>query len=130
MKSLKTNGQTDNRQSDKLTWTFSSGKLNLVWIPFTQRCFVPSLFEEQLIFTIFLLSFLGKCWDLLIQQTWISFTQGKFGWNCSSGSGREDENVKSLQTDTHNKNMGMCEGASKQSLDPNQSTTPIVLKFL
>ena len=53
---------------------------------------------------ICLISSMYFCYFLIIEETWIPFTQGyfvpiKFGWNWPSGSGEEDENVKTLQTD-------------------------------
>ena len=60
------------------------------WILFTQGCFVPSLAEidpvvlemiskfRQCIFTISLLSPLGKGYDPSFEHSWIPFTQGCF----------------------------------------------------
>ena len=61
------------------------------WIPFTQECFEPRLIEIssvvleknlwkfcQCIFTISLLSPLGKGWGPSFEQTWIPFTHGCF----------------------------------------------------
>ena len=40
----------------------------------------------------------------------------KFGWNCPSGSGEEDENVKSLQTDGQTEDRRRTTGDQKSSL--------------
>ena len=84
------------------------------WVPFTH--FLPSLVEIGLVvlkkktlnfisvFSLFLYDLpLGKGSAPSFEQFWIPFTLypgmlcAKFGWNCHSGSGEEDENVKSLR---------------------------------
>ena len=67
---------------------------------------LPSILEEifkfrHYTFAISLLSPLRKGLDPSFEQNWIPFIQGCFvlGWNWPSASGKEDENVKSLQTD-------------------------------
>ena len=60
----------------------------------------------QFIFTISQLSPLGKGSGPLFEQTWnyfhqVCFVRATFGWNWPSGSGEEDETVKSLQISTN-----------------------------
>ena len=86
------------------------------WIPFTQGCFVPSLVEigpvvlEKKIFKfhqcIFAICVIISPWKRAGPFIWTNLNPlhlrmlcAKFGWNWFSGSGEEDENVKSLQTD-------------------------------
>ena len=100
--------------------------------PITQGCFMPCLVEistvvlEKQIFkfhkcnsAILLLSPLGRGRGPSFEQTWIPFTQGCFGWNWPSGSGEEDENVKSLQKDrqTDRQTDGQTDGQTDRWTD-------------
>ena len=80
------------------------------WIPFTQGCFVPGLvetgpvvLEKKMYFHYFIIISL---WKRVRPFVWTNFNPlhptmlyAKFGWNWPCGSGEENENVKSLQTD-------------------------------
>ena len=88
-------------------WALDCSSFEQTWILFTQWCFVPNLVEigpavlekkhfkfRQCIFTISLLSPLGKGLGPSFEQTWILITPrrhcAKFGWNWPSESGEED----------------------------------------
>ena len=104
------------------------------WIPFIQGCFVRSLVE---IGTVVLMKKIYKfcqCilffviispWKRAGPFIWTNLNSlhsrmfcAKFGGNWPSGSGQEDENVKSLQTDRQR-----TTGDQKSSLEP--SSYPI-----
>ena len=88
---------------------------NYFWIYFTQGCSVPSLVEigpvvlEKKIFLIinvFCYFVIISPWKRAGPFIWTNLNPlhprmlcAKFGWNWPGGSGEEDDNVKSLQTD-------------------------------
>ena len=79
-----------------------------IWIPFTQRCFVPSLvkidpvvlekkiFDIVNVFCYFVIIF-EKGGALHLNPLHPRMHCTKIGWNWPSGSGKEGENVKSLR---------------------------------
>ena len=94
-------------------WKGQGPSFEQTWIPFTQRCFVPSLVEispvvlEKKILKKNINMFSLFCNYLLLEKgvalhlnlLYPRIHCAKFGWNWPSDSWEDDENVKSLQTD-------------------------------
>ena len=97
-------------------WKRAGPSFEQTWILYTQGCFVPRLVAtgsvvlDKKIFLILSIYFryfviISPCkragpfiWTNL-NPLHLRMLCAKFGWNWPSGSGEEDENVKSLQTD-------------------------------
>ena len=95
-------------------WKRHGPSFEPTWIPFTQGYIVPSLVEigpvvlEKKIFLISSMYFryflvISFLWKRVGPFIWTNLNPhhqrmicAKFGWNWPSGSGKEDENVKSL----------------------------------
>ena len=91
-------------------WKKQGPLFEQTWIPYTQECFVPSLvkigpvvLEKMSIYFYYfpIICPLGRAWSFILTNLnplHPVILCAKFGWNWPCGSGEEDENVKSLQT--------------------------------
>ena len=116
-------------------WKEGGPSFDLTLVPFTQRCFVPSLVEfsplilEKKIFFISSMYFryfvhispfprAGPFIWTNLNPLYPRMLCAKFGWNWPSGSGEEDEYVKSLRQWQQRRRWKTKYFDQKSSLEP------------